>query len=176
MVETIPPGVKAEGRSKVAYVPAISSMTAPTLAEINAAGSLNISFFLKAGQFQPNKEQARGDDRRYGSQQTFQKLGRINPSIEDIVYVADPQAAPAEANNRAMELFQPGVVGFFVVRWGLDVVTVDWAADQKVDVWPIEFGAQRKTPLAEDDEFAPITITQAVAVTGPVIDQAEIAA
>jgi hypothetical protein len=176
MVMVTPPGIKAEGKCKVAYVATLVSQTAPDIDEINAAGSLDVSMFIKAGQFQPNKEQNRGDDRRLGSTQTFQTLGRVNPSVADLVYVANPQAAAADPNNRAMELFQAGVTGFFIVRWGLDVVTVDWAAGQKVDVWPIQFGAQRKTPLGEDDEFAVITITQAVAVTAAVTDQAQIAA
>jgi hypothetical protein len=70
-----------------------------------------------------------------------------------------------------MELFQPGVAGFFVVRYGLDAETVDFAAAQKVWVWPIVFGGQFITQLAENDEFAKITITQAVAVTGIVRKQ-----
>ena len=73
--------------------------------------------------------------------------------------------------NKAMELFQPNVAGYFVVRYGLDAETVAFAAAQKVDVWPIIFGAQNKSQLAENDEFAKITIVQAVAVTGIVRKQ-----
>jgi hypothetical protein len=70
-----------------------------------------------------------------------------------------------------MELFQPNVVGFLVVRYGLDAETVDFTAAQKVDIWPIIFGVQNKSQLAENDEFAKITIVQAVAVTAVVKKQ-----
>lgn len=172
---TIPPGVKAEGNLKVSYVPTIASLSAPTVVEVTAAGALDVSFFFTAGNFKPGSEQARGDDRRVGSKQTFETLGRIKASIDDIVYIADPQAAALAANNKAMELFQPGVAGYFVVRYGLDAETVDWTAAQKVNIWPIVFGDQNETPLAENDEFAKITITQAVAVTGIVRKQIALA-
>lgn len=170
MVVTIPTGVKAEGNLKVAYVPTIAVVTAPTAVEVNAAGSLDTSFFFTAGNFKPAGEQARGDDRRVGSRQTFETLGREKSSIDDIVYIADPQAAALAASNKAMELFQAGVTGFFVVRYGLDAETVDFIAAQKVWVWPIIFGGQYMSELA-DDEFAKITIKQAVAVTGIVRKQ-----
>lgn len=166
MPVTIPPGVKAEGNSKVAWVPSLANPSAPLVSEVTAAGALDVSFFVTAGNFKPNQEQARGDDRRYASKQVFQTLGRKNAAIDDLVYIADPQAAAGNANNKAMELFTEGTTGFFVVRYGLDAETVDFTAAQKVDVWPQIFGVQNKTPLAEDDEFAKITITQSVAVTG----------
>lgn len=171
MVVTIPAGVKAEGTLKVAYVPTIAVPTAPTVTECTAAGALDVSFFFTAGNFKPSGDQARGDDRRVGSKQTFEVLGREKSSIDDLEYIADPQAAALAATNKAMELFQPGVTGYFVVRYGLDAETVDFVAAQKVWVWPIIFGAQNLTPLAENDEFKKITMTQPVAVTGIVRKQ-----
>ena len=171
MVVTVPAGVKAEGNLKVSFVPTIAALPVITAVEVNAAGSLDVSFFFTAGNFKPGGEQARGDDRRVGSRQTFETLGREKNTIDDIVYIADPQAAALAASNKAMELFQPDVTGYFVVRYGLDALTVDFAAAQKVDVWPIIFGAQIKTQLAADGEFDKITLTQAVAVTGIVRKQ-----
>jgi hypothetical protein len=170
MTGTYPPGVKAEGNSTVVYVPALVSTTHVLVSEVT--GGLDVSYFLKGGQFQPGGEQPKGDDRRYGSKATFEELGRDKPSIADIQYIIDPQAAAAVATNEAYETFKDGITGFFIVRWALDVDAA-FAATQKVDVWPIKFGAQRKTPIAENDEFAKLTATQTVAVTGPVkYDQA----
>jgi hypothetical protein len=175
MPVTIPVGVKAEGNLKVAWVPTIATPTGPTVVEVTAAGALDASFFFTAGNFKPSGDQARGDDRRVGSKQTFEVLGREKPTIADLEYIADPQAAAAVAANKAMELFQPGVSGFFVVRYGLDAETVDFLAAQKVDVWPITFGAQFKVELADNDEFAKIRLKQPVAVTGLVRKQVALA-
>jgi hypothetical protein len=83
MPVTIPAGVKAEGNLKVAYVPTIANLATPTVVEVTAAGALDISFFLTAGNFKPSGEQARGDDRRVGSKQTFEVLGREKSSFDD---------------------------------------------------------------------------------------------
>jgi hypothetical protein len=162
---TYPPGVKAEGNATIVFVEALANPKAVTVAEV--AAGFDVSYFLKGGQFQPGGDQAKGDDRRVGSKATYEKLGRDKPSIADIMYVIDPQAPAADPNNEAYETFKQGVTGFFILRWGIDVEE-PFAAAQVVDVWPVEFGAQRKTPPPEDDEFAVLTATQTVAVTGPV--------
>lgn len=165
MVAYFPTGKKAEGNSKVVYVATLASPTAVTVAE--ATGGTDVSNFITGGNWQPSADQAKGDDRRHGSKATFEQLGREKWTIANLEYVADPQAAPADPNNEAYETFKSGITGYFLHRVGLDVDT-DAAASQKWDVYPIEFGSQVKTPLAEDDEFALITVTQTVAVTGPV--------
>lgn len=175
MPVVIPVGVKAEGTLKVAYVPTIATPTAPTVVEVTAAGALDVSFFFTAGNFKPGGDQARGEDRRVGSKQTFEVLGREKPTIADLEYIIDPQAAAATPTNKAMELFQAGVSGFFVVRYGLDAELTDFLAAQKVDVWPITLGAQFKVELADNDEFAKIRMKQPVAVTGLVRKQAALA-
>ncbi|MFC0623236.1 phage tail tube protein [Kribbella deserti] len=173
MVAVFPPGIKAEGASTVVFVPTLADPADVVLAEVT--GGLDVSYFLKGGQFQPGGDQPKGDDRRYGSKETFEVLGRDKPSIADIQYVIDPQAAAATPENEAYETFKAGVTGFFIIRWGLDVDAA-FAAAQVVDVWPVMFGAQRKTPIAENDEFAVLTATQSVAVTGRVEYDVPIAA
>lgn len=167
MVATFPPGVKAEGNAAVVYVPTLADPTDILVSEVTGGTALDISYYLKAGQFQPGGEQAKGDDRRYGSKQTYEELGRDKPSIADIQYIVDPQAADADPENEAYETLVDGATGYLVVRYGLDVDTA-FAAAQKVWAYPVKFGAQRITPLGDDDEFAKFTVTQAVAVVGPV--------
>ena len=177
MTVVFPTGVTAEGNVKAKVVPAIANPSAPSLAtEINAATAVDISGYIMAGAFTLASEQGRGTNRRLGSKQTFQRLGRDNPTIEDIRYVYYPQAAAADPNNKAYETLISGYAGFIVVRYGLDAQTVDFAAAQKVDIWPVEFGVQRKDPPPEDDEFALLTVTQAVGVTGVVVRNSTIAA
>lgn len=165
MVQTYPVGKKAEGSSMVVFVATLGDPSDVLVSEIT--GGLDVSFFITAGNFKPGADQAKGDDRRHGSKETYEKLGRTKRTIDNLIYVADPQAAPAAADNEAYETFKEGITGFLCHRLGVDVATAP-AATQKWDIYPVQFGAQVKTPLAEDDEFANITVTQAVAVTGPI--------
>lgn len=165
MVAYFPTAKKAEGNSKVVYVATLADPTDVLVSEVTAG--LDVSNFITGGNWQPNADQAKGEDRRHGSKATFEALGREKWTLANLVYIADPQAAAAAPDNEAYETFKSGVVGYFLHRVGLDV-DVAAAATQKWDVYPIEFGAQVKTPVAADDEFAKITCTQAVAVTGPV--------
>lgn len=173
MTVVFPAGVTAEGNVKAQVVPAIAVKTGPTVAEITAG--IDISGFVMAGQFTPGTEQGRGTNRRLGSKQTFQRLGRDNPSFENIQYVYYPQSTTPDPNNKAFETLVSGYAGFVVVRFGLDAQATAWAAAQKVEVWPVEFGVQQKLPPPEDDEFALLTVSQAVAVTGVVERNATVA-
>lgn len=174
MTVVFPPGVTAEGNVKAQVVPAIAVKTAPTTAEITAG--IDISGFVMAGQFTPGTEQARGTNRRLGSKQTFQRLGRDNPSFENIQYVYYPQSTVPDPNNKAFETLVNNYAGFIVVRFGLDAQSSAWATTQKCEVWPVEFGVQQKMPPPEDDEFALLTVSQAVAVTGVVERNATVGA
>ena len=165
MTAYFPAAKKAEGNSKVVFVPALVDPDAVTVAEVT--GGFDVSNFITGGNWQPSADQAKGDDRRHGSKETFEQLGRTKWTIANLVYVADPQAAPADPDNEAYETFVEGTTGYFLHRLGLDVDT-DAVAAQKWNVYPVELGAQVDTPIAADDEFAKLTVTQAVAVTGPV--------
>lgn len=174
MTVVFPTGVTAEGNVKATVAPAIAIKTAPTLAELTAG--IDISGFVMAGQFTPGTEQARGTNRRLGSKQTFQRLGRDTPSFENLQYVYSPQSTAPSPDNKAFETLIAGYAGFIVVRFGLDASAAAWASTQKCEVWPVEFGVQQKMPPPEDDEFALLTISQAVAVTGVVERNAAVGA
>lgn len=174
MSVVFPEGIVAEGNVKVAFVETLADVDSPSVAAIVAG--VDLSGYIKAGQFSTTSEQARGDDRRLGSKQTFQTLGRETPAIADLVYVYDPQSAPADPENEAYETLVSGTEGFFVVRYGLDAQDVAFAAAQKVDVYPVQLGVQRKDSAPENDEFAKLTVTQSVAVSGLVVRDAVLAA
>jgi hypothetical protein len=161
-----PPGVSSQGNTRAIYVPTLVAAGAPDISsELNAAGAVDFSCFLLEDQFNFTGEQARGEDRRFCSKESFETLGVAKRGIADLQYVFDPQAAAALPENRAYEVFKKDVTGFFIVRMGFDARTVDWAAGQKVDVWPIKFGLQVK--VLGGGEFAKFNVTQAVAVTAP---------
>lgn len=159
MTVVAPEGVKAEGAVKVAFVPEIADPNSPTVTELSAGVDMTLTF--TAGGFTLAAEQATGEDRRFGSREVFSELGRVTYSIADATYVYDPQAtAGSGGENEAYETLKPGTDGFFVLRYGLDAVNEDWAADQIVDVQAVSCGAQRKQPPPDDDEFAKLTVQQ----------------
>lgn len=170
-----PPGVSSQGNTRAIYVPTLVAANAPDISsELGAAGAVDFSCFVLEGQFNAKGEQNRGEDRRFCSKESYEQLGRVTRGIDDLQYVFDPQASAADPNNRAYEVFKKDVTGFFIVRMGLDARTVDWAAGQKVDVWPVKFGVQVK--VWGGDEFAKYSITQGVAVTGPITEDVALVA
>ena len=161
-----PDGVQAEGNVKVWFVPGgVTNPAAPTVAELTATTTVDLSGYIKGGTFSPTAEQSTGDDRRLASRETYQVLGRVTRGFDDVQYVYDPQNTDP-ATNKAYTTLEEGVTGDIVVRWGIDADT-DAAASQLVDVTPVEMGAQRKVGPAENDEFARLVIAQKWGVTGP---------
>jgi hypothetical protein len=158
-----PDGVQAEGNVKVAFKATLTNAAAPTAAECTAA--IDLTGYIKGGTFTPTAEQSTGDDRRLSSRETYQVLGRVTRGFDDVQYVFDPQnTTPSE--NQAYTTLTEGTTGYIIVRWGIAATTA-FAATQKVDVIPIECGAQRKVGPAENDEFARLVIQQKWGVTGP---------
>lgn len=159
-----PAGVKSLGLQTVGFCPTIASGTlAPTVAEITKTVSCDIVGPLGFG-----GEQSKGNPpARLCSKIQYERLGRFQPSMEDLKYVVNPQT-PTDVNYQAYLTFKDQVSGFLVVRSGLDAQTVDWAAGQKVDVAPVTFGWQTKDMVDPDDEFGEFTVTQVVVITGAI--------
>lgn len=158
MTVTIPEYVTAEGNVKVAYVPAIASLTAPTAVELNAAAAVDITCYLPETWGGVTAEQSRGTQRRMCSKETFETLGRTSRSVADITYTYLPQGTTSDPGNKVKTALTPGSKGYLVVRYG-PAATTAFAAAQKVDILPVEVGAPSKN-TGGADEFAPLTITQ----------------
>lgn len=167
MTVVTPDGVQAEGNVSIVFVAGgFANPAAPTLTEI--ATGVELSGYLKGGTFSPTAEQATGDDRRVSSRETFQVLGRVSRGLDDFQYVYNPQqlGTPGHSDNEAYEALAEGTTGDLLVRWGKDAEAA-YAANDIVDVTPVECGAQRKVGPAENDEFARLVCAQRLGVTGP---------
>lgn len=155
----VPPGVTAEGFVSVFFVPAIANPDQPKLTEINATGSLNISCYLAKDGFGVTPEQETATDERFCSKQVFESLGKIKETFDDLVYVYDSQN-PTSLTNKAYTVLAPGTSGFFVVRWCKDN-EIAWAVGDKVDVYPVQVGAQGKQkPEANSNLFTRQKVVQ----------------
>lgn len=162
-----PAGVKAQGNIKVSWVPTIASQSAPTNAEVIAAGSLDVSCYLSSEGWSPSIDSAKGTaPRRLCSRVIYEQFGNTTYSLADLMYVYGPQGAALSDPMKAYEKLIPGTAGFFVARLGLDGTTVDYAVGQFVEVWPVRLG-ERLNVFDAADEFAEIMVQQSVIVTGP---------
>lgn len=154
MTVVFPDGVFTAGRERVQFVPAVADMNNPTVEECTASGAVDISCYLIKGEWNLTGEQATGTDERICSEQAGTVLGPTTYSMEQAQYVYDPQAEDAAEDNLAYDALKPGTKGFVVDRRGLKSGE-DFAADQKVDVYQVECGAQIRMPVSTDagDKF-----------------------
>jgi len=157
MTVSIPDSVLAEGNVKVVFVPTLATVSAVTL---NAG--VDISCYLMADWDGPTAAQNTGESRRFCSRESFQRLGRTTWTIAPLVYTYGPQDDAGDI-NAAREALAEGTEGFLVVGFGIEP-SADFAATDIVDIFPVEAGVQVKNPRGAD-EFAPLTITQTLAVT-----------
>lgn len=159
------PGVVADGMVKVAWVLAIANTGAPKLAtEIKAATSVEDITCWITNAFTPNAELQMIEDRRMCSKQTFQSIGTVMWSIEELNYLFDPQN-PGSENNKVYEAMVDGQIGFLVVGWGKDAEE-DWAIGDVVDVFPVELGPRVPMPPESNSK---LRVKQKPSVIGNVV-------
>lgn len=165
MTVEIPDYVQAEGNVKAFFVPTVASFTSPDASSIEAAG-VDISCFLMPDWDGPTAAQNTGEQRRFCSKQTFDVLGRVKWTLSPLMYTYLPQAlgTPGDPANAMYEALAPGNEGVVIIGYGLNPADA-FAAGDVVDLFPVECGAQMK-PARGADEFAPLTVTQTLAVNG----------
>lgn len=141
MSVSFPEGVSADGNVKVVFVPAIADTTEPTVTEVTATGTLDISCFLTT--FAANGEAQTVEDIRLCSRQVFEDYGSIAHTLDDLEYVIDPQDTTPTGGNAAALTLTPGTQGFLVVRYGAAYEDA-LASGDVVDVYPVKAGPQIK--------------------------------
>lgn len=165
MTVSIPESVTAEGNVKAVFVPVFANVDAPTVVETTAG--VDISCFLMPDWDGPTANQNTGEKRRFCSRETFTSLGRVQWELAPLVYTYLPQelGTPGNEANAVYEALTEGVTGYLVIGYGIEPER-DFAAGDIVDIFPVECGAQSKGVRGED-EFAPLTVTQTLGVSGP---------
>lgn len=177
MTVELPESVTAEGNVRAAFIPAIANpATGPTVAEM-AAGVL-LSLYLDPAWAGFTGTQSKGERRRYGSRETFQRLGRTSNEVAQLRYSYVPQelGTPGYAANEVYETLAEGTKGYLVLGYGLDAeLDAPFAATDVVDFAPVECGEQFKDGTG-GDEFADLMVAQELVVTGRKIKDRVIAA
>lgn len=167
----IPPGIPSDGTVRVDFVPAggFEDYTTPTVAEVTGATAQHLTCHIFP--VAPTGTVQRNTKRRMCSKQAYEILGSTEYTVEDIRYVYDVQN-PESYTHEAYAALVPGIEGYLVFRWGIDV-GADPEAEQVVDVFPVRLGPQIKLPPEENDE---LMTSQSVAITGDVATDVELAA
>lgn len=151
--------VSTVGMFRIVFVPKPNGGTTTdprSLAVLNAATTKDVTYSLTPGGFRPAVTENSVSDGRFTQRQILSRKGNFSLALElQYVYGADDDIAYAALKE--------DVEGWIVVRESEPNET-DWAADQLVDVYPIQAGKQRKDPPAEN---ALKTVTQGLYSTGP---------
>lgn len=159
-----PTSSKANGREKWVFVPAVAAIATPAIAEVNAAGGLDISCMLFAATGKPTQNtNLVNREQRLCDTVTFQQVGTTTYAGGQMLVAFDPQGAAASAGVKAWEKFPEGTAGFLIRRLGIAVAT-DMAVGQFVDVFPVEFGPPMPT-IQGDSESAENAFTSTFAIT-----------
>lgn len=163
------PAVPADGNVKVVLVTTIANTAAPTVTELNAGTTVDISCYLTSDGFTPSLSEQVIADERLCSTSTYEQPGRHQRSL-DVVYIDNTNTAE---DNEAKETLVPGTAQYLVVRRGIAFDTTFAATTQKVSVWPIKPGQYSDLP---PEANSVLKTAQKLFVTGEVqVDVAVVA-
>ncbi|MEV2239527.1 hypothetical protein [Micromonospora sp. NPDC049891] len=168
MTQPMPTAVTTNGTVAVKFVTAIANPAAPTVTEVNAVSSIDLSCYLTGDGYNAETSENTVEDPRLCSKQIFEARGDFTDTLE-ITYVFNP-ASPSDDEARIG--LPPGTTGFLTTRWAVDSEDA-FAADDIVDVIPVEAGVQRKNAPTRNGVHR---ITQKMFITGPVRRDVEIVA
>lgn len=157
--DAIEPGVEANGYVKVLFVPTIAVPSAPTVAELTAETAVAITYALTTTGYTHTTTEEALTTGRFTLANALQKSGKVTDEIS-ITYVYKNDLSDTISTK-----LPKGATGFLVERWALENGE-EWAADQVVNVIPIEAGQPLPDIPAENDPE--LTRTQRINVVGKV--------
>lgn len=159
-------------------IPACADVTAPTVAEINAATGIYATCFLRAD-FEgvtrtTNKVQT---DALMCEDVQYEALAPTAITMSDLVGVVDPQAADTDDDKLLYEFLRNGYTGFAVQRQNVTNDTSDAAvAGEFVNVVPVDISAPGSPYKSAAGPEGIYQFMCAVAVTGACGDNVEVQA
>jgi hypothetical protein len=139
---------------------------APSLAILEGSTALDVTnmFFQSSARPSQSTNLARSP-KRVGDAESYEFVGETQPSLGELRYAFNPQAAAASDGKKASEKLLPGATGHLVNRLGIDRDT-DSEIGDFVTSYPVELGPQLEVPEGAD-EGAEVAIAQIAAQTGP---------
>jgi len=161
-----PPATKTFGRENWLFVPAIADPSAPTVSELTAVSALDITRIVFASTARPTQStNVTEAARRLGDTVVGQNIGTSTVTGGEMRYAFADQAAAGADGKKLFEKIPGGTAGYLVQRKGVARATAV-AADQFVNVYPVEFGPS--FPADEGDgESSESAMVCTFAITDP---------
>lgn len=154
-----PEATPVQGNTSLVLLAAVADEAAVKLAtEINAAGSVNVSCFVR--DFNPELQSNSGNaPARLCStvQLPVEGLTQFNPI--EVRYVYDPQGDDTTDDNKAKAFLTRGTEFWALVRKGFDAQADAFAVGQRYELWRFRAGRQNKV-RSGTDEFSEYEISQ----------------
>lgn len=144
--EDLQPGRPADGNGLVLWVPAIADVNKPTISELTASGVVDLTYGLTPDGFSHDFTVNKIESGRYTSRQKVKYDGTISDTVI-VKYVWE-----GTEEDVVRTTLTPGTRGFIVHRLAIPKVTAI-AADQLVDVLPVQCSDQKKVPPTENTEL-----------------------
>ena len=166
------PSTPADGNVRVVLltVPLANPLN-PTVAELTAGTSVDISLYLTAGGWAPTQDQATISDDRLASTQVFGQPGRKTLGL-GLTVIDNTNSPNAGTYNKAVDTLVEGAQLTAIYRPGIQWET-PFAAGQKVTPWPFKPGMKNELPpeansviKAEYPSFVTGNVVRAVAIAG----------
>ena len=166
MTATVPEWVQAQGYWNVYWLPEVANLQAITTAEFTAG--VDITCYLPDPQWDGIAgEQEKFEQTRACLQETFEVLGRIKRSIEDLTYTVMPQDDPDGEGNKVATLLAEGSRGVVVIRRG-KLASLPIATADKYSAIRAKAGMQKEN-LGGADAGAPTTNTSSFSADGQLV-------
>lgn len=163
-----PDGVQSLGRDTWTWIVAVANKSAMTVAEITAVSAVNIQLALRPG-FGLEADTPKIDDRRLGSNVTYQSFGPTTRAFGDAIFIDRPQTAPADATRKHIDTITVGAVGFLVNRRGIGSAVENWTAWASTQrYWLIGAVAGPQTPIAAPSEGGQFEYNQSFIATSDI--------
>lgn len=146
--------VIVDGKTRVAWATSISNISAPTVAELEAASDWTTRITPDGLNITP--ETADVDNSHLASTFTTNRAGRRSFTAE-VTFKRGDNAG----DDEPFETLKYQTTGYLIVRRVLPYTTA-WAAGQEVEVYPVECGEPQQTPPAPNEVakfMSPMKIT-----------------
>lgn len=133
-----------DGNNKVFFASTIASITAPTVAELTAAGGVTLEDTVTDDGLKIEFDEGTVSGNVLSSTQDFESPGRSKAKIT-LTYYRDSSSG----SDRMWTVMTRTTAGYLVVRTGIAATTA-YAVGQKVQVYTVTCGERR--PLAPERE------------------------